>query len=78
MNIFEDFRYGRIPEENLRDVFDYYKTGRARPSKYREIHIVEARLEIAKSLRTLRGAVACSAPSKPTMPAKRKAKKMKR
>ena len=75
---FEDFRNGRIPEEDLRDVLEYYKAGRAKPSKYREIHIVEARLEIAKSLRTLQGAVACSAPSKPPMPAKRKAKKKKR
>ena len=58
----EDFQNGRISEEDLREVLDYYREGRielgTRPSKIREIHIVEARLEIAKSLRLLQGAVA--------------------
>ena len=77
---FEDFRKGHISEEDLRETLEYYKTlgRRTRPSKYREIHIVEARLEIAKSLRALQGAVASSAPSKRTTPAKRKAMKKKR
>ena len=73
---FEDFRSLRISEEELREVFEYYDDGpRTRPSKYREIHIVEARLEIAKSLRALQGAVAKSAPCKPSKNKKEKKKR---
>ena len=74
---FEDLRNGRISEEELRECFEYYDDGpRTRPSKYREIHIVEARLEIAKSLRALQGAVAKSAPCKLSKNKKEKKKKV--
>ena len=78
----EDLLSGHISEEVLRDALDYYRDGRielgTRPSKIREIHIVEARLEIAKSHRLLQGAVASSTPCKPTAPAARRAKNKKR
>ena len=48
---FEGFRHDVIPEEELREAPDYYRAGRTRPSKFREIDIVEARLKIARSLR---------------------------
>ena len=52
---FDDFRKGVIQEEVLRDALDYFRAGRTRPSKIREIDIVEARLEIARSLRKAKG-----------------------
>ena len=51
----EGFRNGAIPEEELRQTLDYFRAGRTRPSKIREIDIVEARLEIARSLREAKG-----------------------
>ena len=52
---FEGFRNGAISEVELREALDLYRAGRTRPGKFREIDIVEARLEIARSLREAKG-----------------------
>ena len=78
-DLFELFRNGYIPEEELREALEFYRAGRTRPSKFRVIDIVEARSKFERLLsKAIGGAVACSATSKPPMPARRKAKKKKR